>query len=98
MLHPGALAFYVFGLVVYCVVGTAHTLKKPVVCGYIMRHTLWVLPETTTTATLASVRERLEPVFCNVARSKYATCILKYNVIIVTKQYSSSYSAANKCV
>jgi hypothetical protein len=31
-----------------------------------MRHTLWVFPETTT-ATLASVRERLEPVFCTVA-------------------------------
>ena len=32
-----------------------------------MRHTLWVFPETTTTATLASVCETLQPVFCTVA-------------------------------
>jgi hypothetical protein len=31
-----------------------------------MRNALWVFPETTTTATLAPVSERLEHCFCNV--------------------------------
>ena len=39
-------------------------------CGYIMRHALWVFPETTTTATLASVCETLQPLFCTIAKKK----------------------------
>jgi len=39
--------------------------------GYIMRHTLWVFPETTTTATLVSVSERLEYCFCSVTKYIY---------------------------
>jgi hypothetical protein len=37
-------------------------------CGYIMRHTLWVFPETTTTATLVLICETLCPLFCTIAQ------------------------------
>ena len=72
MLHSDALALWVYiriGYIMRNAVGTAHMLKtKPVVLWvHNASYIVGVFRKTTTAVTLASVRERLEPLFCTVA-------------------------------
>ena len=63
----------------WIVCANCHWVFTALNCGYIIRHTLWVFPETTTTATLALVCERMESVFCTVAENlSFSTIILTF--------------------
>jgi len=80
MLLPGVMVLWVY-IPIGCIKRNAlwerHTCcrRSLLYCGYILRHTLWLFPEITTTATLASVCETLQPLFCTLV-PKYFTDLL----------------------